>query len=109
MSIRTPEEILKNKGITPESKHHSYDYLYKSMLEVMDEYWTQSNSILNEEQNQYLDEYIKKKESTFTPQYHIPTNNCPEIRKIYDGEMSYLRKVHAEIEERKRKEENQKD
>jgi len=33
-----PEEILKKKGITPKTKFHNYDYLYKSVLEAMEEY-----------------------------------------------------------------------
>ena len=33
-----PQEILKKKGITPESKHHNYDYLYKSVVSAMEEY-----------------------------------------------------------------------
>jgi hypothetical protein len=31
-------EILKSKGITHKTKHHDYDYLYKSILEAMEEY-----------------------------------------------------------------------
>lgn len=34
----TKEEILKAKGITESTKHHSYEYLYKSMIVAMDEY-----------------------------------------------------------------------
>ena len=28
-------EILKKKGITPTSRYHNYDYLYKSIVEVV--------------------------------------------------------------------------
>jgi hypothetical protein len=28
-------EILKSKGITPTSKYHDYDYLYKTIIEVI--------------------------------------------------------------------------
>lgn len=31
------EEILKQKGITPNTKFQTYDYLYKSMIESMKE------------------------------------------------------------------------
>lgn len=30
-------EILRKKGITPNSKHHNYDYLYKSIIKAMEE------------------------------------------------------------------------
>jgi sulfur transfer complex TusBCD TusB component (DsrH family) len=32
------EERLKAKGITKKSKFHNYDYLYKSIVEIMEEY-----------------------------------------------------------------------
>ena len=31
-------KILISKGITPKTKHHDYSYLFKSMLESMEEY-----------------------------------------------------------------------
>lgn len=34
----TKEEILKAKGITKDTRHHDYDYLYRSVLEAMEEY-----------------------------------------------------------------------
>ena len=41
MIIKTKEEILKSKGITRSSKHHSYEYLYNSILESMETYLNQ--------------------------------------------------------------------
>lgn len=41
MELKTIEEILKSKGITPESKHHSYEYLYKSVIDSYREYTMQ--------------------------------------------------------------------
>lgn len=35
---QTPQEILKDFGITEETKHHSYDYLYKAMIKAMEIY-----------------------------------------------------------------------
>ena len=32
------QEILKKRGITPATKHHDYDYLYKSVITAMEEY-----------------------------------------------------------------------
>jgi hypothetical protein len=32
------QEILKKRGITPASKDHDYDYLYKSIITAMEEY-----------------------------------------------------------------------
>ena len=32
------EEILKNKGITPTTKFHNYEYLYKAIQESMIEF-----------------------------------------------------------------------
>ena len=34
----TPEEILKNNGITEQTKHHNYNYLYHAILIAMEEY-----------------------------------------------------------------------
>ena len=36
--MKTIDERLKSKGITLKTKHHSYDYLYKSIVELMQEY-----------------------------------------------------------------------
>lgn len=35
---KTIEERLKAKGITEKSKFHNYDYLYKSIIEIMQDY-----------------------------------------------------------------------
>jgi len=43
------EEILKNKGITPLTKHHSYDYLYCSVVDAMEEYRQSEIDELNKE------------------------------------------------------------
>lgn len=32
------QEILKKKGITPASKYHDYNYLYKSIITAMEQY-----------------------------------------------------------------------
>lgn len=36
--MKTIKERLKAKGITEKSKFHNYDYLYKSIVEVMQDY-----------------------------------------------------------------------
>lgn len=36
--MKTIEERLKEKRITPLTKNHSYTYLYKSIIEIMQEY-----------------------------------------------------------------------
>lgn len=36
--MKTIDERLKSKGITPKTKHHNYDYLYKSIVQLMQEY-----------------------------------------------------------------------
>lgn len=36
--MKSIEEKLKSKGITEKSKFHNYDYLYKSVVEIMKEY-----------------------------------------------------------------------
>jgi len=36
--MKTIEERLKSKGITEKTKFHNYDYLYKSIVEIMQEY-----------------------------------------------------------------------
>lgn len=40
----TAEEILKSKNITPNTKHHNYEYLYRSMVDVMNEYASQQRT-----------------------------------------------------------------
>lgn len=32
-----PEEVLKKKGITSKTKYHSYDYLYNSIVEILND------------------------------------------------------------------------
>lgn len=39
IDMKTPLEILQDKKITPETKHHSYKYLYNTMLEIMNKYY----------------------------------------------------------------------
>lgn len=34
---QTAEEKLKRKGITPLTKHHDYDYLYCSVVDILTE------------------------------------------------------------------------
>jgi hypothetical protein len=36
--MKTIEERLKSKGITKKTKHHNYDYLYNSVVQLMQEY-----------------------------------------------------------------------
>lgn len=36
--MKTIKERLKAKGITEKSKFHNYEYLYKSIVEVMQDY-----------------------------------------------------------------------
>ena len=36
--MKTIEERLEAKGITKKSKFHNYDYLYKSIVEIMQQY-----------------------------------------------------------------------
>lgn len=38
---KTAEAILKEKGIDKKTKHHSYEYLYASVLDAMEEYANQ--------------------------------------------------------------------
>ena len=39
--VKSAEEILKDFKITSKSKYHSYDYLYKTMIEAMKSYATE--------------------------------------------------------------------
>lgn len=34
----TPQKILKSKGITADTKHHNYEYLYTKVIESMHEF-----------------------------------------------------------------------
>ncbi|MDD4406382.1 MAG: hypothetical protein PHO36_16665, partial [Parabacteroides sp.] len=34
---KTAEELLKEKGITPETAHHNYAYVYRAVCEVIGE------------------------------------------------------------------------
>jgi hypothetical protein len=35
--MKTPEEILKKKNITPDTIYHSYDYLYNTFIKLLEE------------------------------------------------------------------------
>ncbi len=35
--VKTAEEYLKEKNITPETKHHNYDYLYHSVFGAIEQ------------------------------------------------------------------------
>jgi hypothetical protein len=35
--VKTAEEYLKEKNITPETKHHNYDYVYHSVLGAIEQ------------------------------------------------------------------------
>lgn len=37
MTMKTIQERLKSKGITPKTRHHNYDYLYRSIVQLMEE------------------------------------------------------------------------
>lgn len=39
--IKSPEEILKENGITRLTKYHNYDYLYKKVVESVKKYHDQ--------------------------------------------------------------------
>ena len=34
--MKTAEELLKEKRITPETIHHNYDYVYRTVCEVIE-------------------------------------------------------------------------
>ena len=36
--MKTPEKILEEFGIKPNTSHHNYEYLYKSVVEAMKKY-----------------------------------------------------------------------
>ena len=46
-----PQKILKKKEITTETKHHNYEYLYKSVVSAMEEY---KNSFKNDDEDIYI-------------------------------------------------------
>ena len=41
--MKTAKEILEKKGITTATKHHDYQYLYKAVLQAMEEYASQQS------------------------------------------------------------------
>lgn len=43
---KTAEERLKEKGITILTKHHSYEYLYKSFVDILNDFATQPSDEL---------------------------------------------------------------
>ncbi len=43
--MKTPQEILAKKNITELTKHHSYDYLYKTIIKTCEEYADQFKKI----------------------------------------------------------------
>jgi translation elongation factor EF-G len=55
--MKTIEERLKSKGITKKTKHHSYDYLYKSIVELMQEY---EDELKEKEPDEKITSAIKK-------------------------------------------------
>ena len=55
--MKTIEERFKSKGINPKSKYHSYDYLYKSIVELMQEY---EHKMDVEIAKKFVDEPIEK-------------------------------------------------
>ena len=42
--MKTREDILQSKGINQRTARHDYDYLYKSILEAMEEYHQQRSA-----------------------------------------------------------------
>ena len=51
--MKTAEELLKEKRITPETAHHNYAYLYRAVCEVIGE-------AQKEAYNQALEDAAKK-------------------------------------------------
>ena len=35
--MKTPEQLLKEKGITPETMHHNYDYVYRAVCKIIEQ------------------------------------------------------------------------
>ena len=35
--MKTPEQLLKEKRITPETKHHNYDYVYRAVCKIIEQ------------------------------------------------------------------------
>jgi len=54
------EDILKKKGITPATKHHDYNYLYKAVVCAMREYAQHSAQERFDKAKQMFDEGTKK-------------------------------------------------
>ncbi len=48
----TSEEILKKWNITPDTKYHRYEYLYKSMVEIVN---CLNNQIQAEKQTSHIE------------------------------------------------------
>jgi len=52
--MKTIDERLKSKGITKATKFHNYDYLYKSIVEIMQGYENELKAEKNESNKQRL-------------------------------------------------------
>ena len=64
--MKTAEELLKEKRITPETVHHNYAYLYRVVCEVIGE-------AQKEAYNQAIDDAAKKaKVKRFMTRYDYP-------------------------------------
>ena len=35
--MKTAEQLLKEKRITPETKHHNYDYVYRAVCKIIEQ------------------------------------------------------------------------
>lgn len=46
--MKSVEETLKERGITPETKFHNYNYLYKTVVEIIQERDKQIATYCNE-------------------------------------------------------------
>ena len=51
--MKTAEELLKEKGITPETVHHNYAYVYRAVCDLIGE-------AQKEAYNQAIDDAIEK-------------------------------------------------
>lgn len=40
--MKTAEDILKEKGITKNTKYHNYDYLYKTFVDIINKIQTEN-------------------------------------------------------------------
>lgn len=47
MKAKTAEEILNSKNITPITRFHEYSYLYKSIIDAMEEYAEQETLMIS--------------------------------------------------------------